>query len=364
MPALSSIQGKITRIALSTHETKPEALQSYGPILRAFDPDVSFVIMVRAPADQLDPPTIDQLETAWTDLLQNPPRPLSDNPIFFAPRSLREPRRWIQDYFAVLTHHAGPTHALLKPFPDTDHHPHTHYTDEFSHVLDTFVKPVPFPFQGGNLLVIDDTLLLGRDTPLDDHQHLLQAMGLPKILPLGTDQPLTIDLSGKKSRQPFFHLDLYLTPGGHTSDGQPIALLAELQDQCITGVPPSTWPQVRANIQTSLQHTAQQLLTAGFHVHRLPIVIHLFSNSFHVYSYNNIKVEAFHNHKRAYLPQYHRTNQPRLNQIFTQALTHTTAQLHQVGFTHTRTISSNLLTLASQSRGGLHCLAKAIARTP
>lgn len=369
MKLLSSIDGLITQLAFATNEPTVTALSSYKGILETFPAEISIVMLVK-PDAPVPKAAQDRLQAHWIRLLARSGRAKHKNPLLIFASDSQPIRRWIQDPFAVLVDPATGARCLLssRSSPQGDRYGRT-----FAQALNLTAATAKAYFEGGNLLFVSDVLLLGKDTlrrPSNSakagrtvQKQLQTAFGAPACLLLGGSIPRQMMPREDKCYQPFFHLDLYLSPAGQDIHGRPTMLLAELSDDFIyaSGRPPR-WEEMRTNIATALEETRLQLVEAGFVVARIPIVLHVTASGYTVYSFNNMKVEVDGHIRRAYLPSYSaHTTIPALKDMLEQGQVVSTQKLAACGF-EVRPVQARLLALTSSARGSLHCIAKTLQR--
>jgi hypothetical protein len=371
MKILSSIDGRIAQLAFATNETTQVALSSYKVLLHTFLPAVSIVMLVK-PDAPIPASLADMLRATWADMLRESGRDPATNPFFILSSDARPIRRWIQDPFLVLCDVTGQSRSLLHPNANPDSE---RYVKEFAAALNWQMASAGVNFEGGNVLFVADVLLLGKDIltrqrlsgsgeALDDvPERLRAACGAREVRLLGGSARRQMMPQEDKCYQPFFHIDLYLSPGGRDVQGRPVMVLAEIRDEFVVGGKrPRNWVELRANLEAALEETWNQLVEAGFAVHRIPIVLAIDAMGYTVYSFNNMKVEAYDRVRRAYLPDYSLAT---VNQELIQALIQGHEQAAQVlatlGF-EVQPVRSALLALTSKARGSLHCIAKVLQR--
>lgn len=104
------------------------------------------------------------------------------------------------------------------------------------------VRRIPARAEAGNLLVLDDRLLVGADVPEEGIEALAGGRSLARV-GVASDLPhrrvrleriegrLWIDevFAGAGRRQPVFHLDMFLTPAGRDADGWPRLLVGDMR---------------------------------------------------------------------------------------------------------------------------------------
>ena len=212
----------------------------------------------------------------------------------------------------------------------------------------------PLVFHGGNVLVGDDFILIGKDyfnierkmrklmasekNPVweglqvsvntqdikKDFQHWLSPKDKKKIIVLGKKRPNSFaesvfdetqqDIFGRcpiGKKQPFFHLDLFLTLVGRKSEKAPYRVLIGR----VVNASDIQNPELENNIiqpwNTWIDQIGEELIQSGFEVSYLPMPLTYgkhrdFTNrrDWFVLSYNNCLVEISKSEKKAWMPTY------------------------------------------------------------
>ncbi len=245
--------------------------------------------------------------------------------------------------------------------------------------------PTGLPFEGGDILIDRDRVLVGADSLRrigrgDAHAggRALAAMfasvdGRARaILPVGgrpgpseTERPTDTPAPGwtevvgfgqrPDSRQPIFHIDMFVSLTGLDRDGRPIALVGDhvLAARALGHAPlPHATPDAFAAI-------AHDLRAAGYAVERLPLPL-LWTDdvvrrrrTWFFASYNNVLVAD----GVVWLPEYGHDGWPEVDRTDKLAA----AIWRRLGF-EVRAVPG-CLPLA-ENLGGLHCLANVIRRRP
>ena len=198
--------------------------------------------------------------------------------------------KWTQDPFLILEGGDGDP-VFVEPwyFP--------RFGDRFiaenvAEWMGYFVQPTRFNFQGGDVLVGRDELLIGVNTlrenwdedcsgmSLRDYTKYLSAfvrknLNVSKVSWIGHTDPIP-DISAqfgpKELYQPFFHLDLFVAMGGIQENGEKVAFVADLVDCGIMWHKdfPEKDPALLDPWKASLCQITLQLEALGFTVVQVP----------------------------------------------------------------------------------------------
>jgi hypothetical protein len=200
--------------------------------------------------------------------------------------------------------------------------------------------PSELVFQGGNILIGDDFWFIGADHPRRSgirvrqgetfEQTIQKAYGAAleanrRMYLIGTDVPIpehvviTFKRDGKKwteqkyrgnernTRQPIFHIDMFITLAGRHNDGQPIVLVGDsrMADELL-----DRDDRPRACMYDAFDDIASQLRREGFHVVRNPLPLVVSENEekrermWYFATYNNAIVQVEGQTKNVWLPSY------------------------------------------------------------
>lgn len=381
--ALSSVYGKIEQVLLSIggdyQSVSPIRLQNfYKEIFKAFSDRVSFVVMGHFGKDSEQ-----ELRDALTregldpDLVQIH-TPLADASETEIPK---QQGVFVQDPFVVMESQHGDT-LLLEPYrgqlPSN-----AFLAEQFADATGYALLPTRYLLEGGNILVGDDYVLIGRNllernrkkffpdmdpkaAELIITRDLRRALGMRYLYWIGSEQPLVhplVDWSGPEALQPFYHIDFFLTLGGKSKKGEEIILLAEID---IVSFDPKLSPaQLHAlsALNTALKAVKDQLQAYSdghqgprFLIEEIPMSGKVTGEgddiSFVPYSYNNAQVEWYHGISRIYLPKF--PNREELENRMRE-------NLPGLGFTRIAFIEYDFEMFAIR-KGGLHCLTNVLRR--
>jgi hypothetical protein len=290
--------------------------------------------------------------------------------------------RWLQDPFLCLSGHERTELVVDKN------------ADDFVRVAafqiaaatGWTIRPVDLRFAGGNLLRLDDVLLVGKDLAFENLicepsdflvpnaaawealkaklrrlfqvEHIvwvgLERKFKPQIRPIGLD-----DLTW----QPFFHLDLFLMPGGRDAEGRLRVFVGEIHP--VTDIYTDV-AQVGAldALRMALEEITAKLVhdLPGLIVERLPILILSGPQRLNVYSLCNGWLDVGPHGGRAYLPDYRAAiGETQYALAIAQAHAAAEAKLLSLGIA-TIWVQMNFLEYASDG-GALHCAVKVMHRT-
>jgi hypothetical protein len=308
--------------------------------------------------------------------------------------------RWAQDPFVVKTW--GDACLLLQPV-HTQRMSYHFLPMELAAQQHTrcLIQPCPLYLEGGNILRGMRHVLIGKDLlkiNTDYRQALIEQeaplryrANVPRHLPfaaaefalaLGVETDALLILGAetsaskyigttetrKTSYQPLFHIDLYLTLGGWHDQARTAELAfvacTALTDALLTGTSAGARCQaVHAQWQARFDGTTQQLVEAGYHVVRLPILM----IDSHCFSWNNCLVEVDGDFRRVTLasyqvPDFHDTE--KLNTAL--ALIETAvAHIYQAHGFEVRWLHEDrfgIFRSVVRQRGGLHCITKVLRR--
>lgn len=280
-----------------------------------------------------------------------------------------------------------------------------------------YMRPTTLILEGGNILRIDDYALIGLNTLA---QNVIELLGknsetAPEDLTqleeriaaeLGVNEVIWVGHNGCKQSltqpgeftyQPFFHIDLFLTPAGKVFRGDTTVELLLVGDVAMandliegklghrvhSGLPISKmdWPDLYLDEMMSFFTLYNQENTgkrSAFELVRLPLLFEKGQDAKSVlYSYNNAVVEEFDGKKHIFLPNYVKWEKDydqekeinerddlqnkkfKLLQLEVERILHETAQftaIYWVGHgSHFRDFA--------YAEGALNCLTKVLRRT-
>ena len=235
-------------------------------------------------------------------------------------------------------------------------------------------------FEGGNILVGDEALLIGADAADADGGNLgrfADVAGSRRVhvvasrVPVPEETTIDVEIAGEAwravfhrgnkpgTRQPLFHRDMFLTLAGRGNDGRECVLVGDitLAAQTLGG------GRVPEAIQAALDDIAEQLLALDFDVIRNPLPM-VFCDQpetrlreWYFASSNNALVQDCPEGGRlVLLPTYGHGNWPEL-----AATDETNASLWRgLGFDVRPIAGCQAL---AENLGGLHCIAKVLERS-
>ncbi|MDP5170648.1 MAG: hypothetical protein NWR72_10410 [Bacteroidia bacterium] len=301
---------------------------------------------------------------------------------------------WTQDLFWVLEDTSNPDNLKLLVSEDLVHgRSRMHQRPSLEALLEQerySVLTTDLPLEGGNILVGEDFMLIGKEhitqysaTTGEAYQDILdwywaafKFKGTPRnVFVPGLDVtaayqktkwPLNkegIDGIAPDSDQLIYHLDLYLTLGGKLANGKQLIFVAQYkpEEYLIGQIPDSSnIPKALAIISEWLDQQADWLenRTDGFfHVERIPI-LYFASSSPGFASFNNGLIENISpQEKYAYLPDYEFTSQEEKMSSM-RALVENVFAKHQFSVKWIQGRFENMISDA----GSLHCRVKVLRR--
>jgi hypothetical protein len=304
-------------------------------------------------------------------------------PVFIAPSDAVPGKvRWLQDPFVCALTQGAPT--LVVPVQSNGLSKET--VLRLAASLNWLVKPVPLHLEGGNILQLGEYLLLGKDLAYQNgiervdtylspkrepwaalEAQIQSAWGAKQLVWVGTDHevrlPVVSTARVAPTWQPFFHLDLFLLPGGRSPEGNLRLFLGQLVNVEHLGLT-EMHRQAFAQLETALDGLEVLLRAAipGLEIARLPILTFLQGSQLLVQSLCNGWVEVTPTTKQAFLPDYRPQDLPPAYRLTVdEAHLQAEQSLKAWGFT-TRWVEMNFPKLA-QDGGALHCAVKVLVRT-
>ncbi|MEM9358825.1 MAG: hypothetical protein AAGB04_21800, partial [Pseudomonadota bacterium] len=256
----------------------------------------------------------------------------------------------------------------------------------------------PLYFQGGNILIGDDFFLVGSDYPrrtLDyvgkqilpgegetseelvrrlykeflDHKRAIHYVGTATTVP--TEESVSIDVEGETwseiryygnaegTKQPIFHIDMFITPAGRSESGD---------FQLLVGDPAAAarlidMPLPDHAMQSSFDEIAEDLLGLGFEVIRNPLPLIYMDDPFrrtrlwYFATSNNALVQnGPETESRVWLPEYGFGNWQVLSKT-----DEANAQIwRRLGYDVSKMGDFHLF---AERRGSLHCITKFLQRS-
>lgn len=290
--------------------------------------------------------------------------------------------RWLQDPFLCLSGHERTELVVNK---DADDFVRV-AAFQIAAATGWTIRPVDLRFAGGNLLRLDDVLLVGKDlafengiSPQEDFlapnkaawealetklrtlfqvKHIVW-VGLarkfqPKIRPIGLKE---------LTWQPFFHLDLFLMPGGRDREGRLRVFVGEIHP--VTDIYADEEQGIALHaLRIALDEVASKVRhdLPGLVLERLPILILSGPQQLKVYSLCNGWLDRGAHGAQAYLPDYRAAiGETQYTLQIAEAHAVAEARLLSLGFA-TRWVQMNFIEYASDG-GALHCAVKVTHRT-
>lgn len=395
--ALSDVYGRIDQVLLSMRNvTDRKISKQLSGILKALGGRVHFILIGPQQSMNGDDkgPTVRAMkkEVARAKAFPEYQLYLVEPDFDDGPRTAA-PSPWVADPFTVLVGASG-TPILLEPyhFGLRKRQQDQYLAEQVSASTEYFMKSTRYLFEGGNNLVGDDYMLVGMDTlvenmnrfypdlsPLDvTYKHKMDEIkiafgntfGVKFVIWVGEEEEHVLKVlnshQGGQQRQVFFHIDLYLTLGGKTRDGEELVFLAEIQDEEFRRIPAALhapWKKV-ANaldrLKDMLEHQHERCPSPKFKVERIPMGLKQGGNGNMVpLSLNNALVEVYQGVKVIYLPEY--TTQSKDQAYLEDLASRTEKALEPHGF-RPIWVKGDFYANA-ESYGSLHCITKVLRRS-
>jgi hypothetical protein len=293
---IPSADGQIKRILLTIPQyaaSEPIMASAYRSLLKALPPELEFVILVQASAEQ----TVRQ----WLDETGH----LSHAEISTFENSLNI-SIWAEDGYVVARDQVSGNTYFVEPysFPRYADGLVASFVTNFTSLKDT---RAPLYFQGGNVLIGDDFFLIGADYPANTLGYIKSGVLRPpqgmtpqafvkklysdyldkkrnvfyvgSSVPVPTEQTRQVSIDGETRQeticagnhagtvQPLFHIDMFITLVGRAASGKYQLLVGDpSKAYAILGgaIPAHAMQPVFDNIATQLQGM-------GFEVRRNPL---------------------------------------------------------------------------------------------
>lgn len=287
--------------------------------------------------------------------------------------------RWAQDPFCALT---DGDHTILLQSMHThriaDLFLALHLAEDAS--LRAYIKPTRLALEGGNILATQGKAYIGRDLIHANQQFLqvseqevisrLQAdLGCSSIIPVGYESPRRklLHLLGV-SRQPLFHIDLFITLGGLSLSGTSRlifiaspSITAELLKSLMASSP--TYKDILT--LPSLEEIAYfDDLRFNFIDGEELIDLPIFFHQFRVYSWNNVLVEVIGAQRRVFVPSYiAEIDHELLNPVFRILETAVQDAYASQGFEVVWLRAGGFFRVLAGFGGSLHCAVKVLKRS-
>jgi hypothetical protein len=288
---------------------------------------------------------------------------------------------WIQDPFLALKELNGmagvlePYYAWLPPKTKKEKLPESLivalYTPEIlSTQTHLMVRSTPFFFQGGNVLVGDGFVFIGRNILARNMAAFGKEPGMGTVEDLKTQMAnsfgvdrvycpdYALSITGEMAEQhpKLFHLDLFITLAGKLENGKILVFVGELMNW--NGV---AWEAADAKdvVQKEINKVAANIASITgdheFQVERVPLLLHERKTC----SFNNCLVEITAAAKHVILPWYG-TGKKGDDSALTLGNELAERVFIQAGF-HVSFVDYGFLNHASQG-ASLHCITHVLAR--
>lgn len=271
---------------------------------------------------------------------------------------------WAQDPFVVLKKEGQPS-VFLEPFY-FNNFSNQYIAEHVAEEVGMLLKSTSLDFQGGNLLAGDNFLLAGISIKqtFDQRNASSYSQGATTTLRanFGIDQIIWI--GNEETGQALFHIDLFLTLGGKTSDGKELVFVGELwtEEEGELVLAHDSSNRRALTLAQHLDDTANYLTEydgpgPNFMVARLPIYRERLSGR--LLSFNNCLIENWcDNKKRVFLPLYKRARfeSPTYPLLAGKARDILEEWGYEVNWV------SGPFWQSSGERGSLHCMVKVLER--
>lgn len=396
-PALSDVYGKIEQVLLTipAEYDKSAVSKKYLGILDALGGNVKYIIL--APLKEASDKQ-DQIQEYWKALKHKDWLPEDQAFIleqdFAVTERDSDPSPWVQDPFSMLRGENG-WPIFLEPyyFGKGSRGQDQHIAEQVSAHTGYLMKSTRYHFEGGNIIVGDDFMLVGRDTlaknlqqyhgnPRPFHKTYPQAIkhvtqdfckifGVDAVLWLGREQPLAFEIpdfhQGEFHMQVLFHIDMYVNLGGKNARGEEVVFVAELRDEDLdhAGVrDEARWLAVKAELDATARQLAdadQRQFGPKFQVVRVPMGLMRFApGRVFPLSFNNCLTEVYQGIKVAYLPRYQKKDHHDAANYLARLADDAEKAFRDEGFSIVW-VHGDFLSFAA-TFSSLHCIVKVIRR--
>lgn len=396
-PALSDVYGKIEQVLLTipADYSKSAVSKKYVGILDALGGNVKYIIL--APLKEASDKQ-EQIQDYWKALKHKDWLP--EDQAFILEQDYEvtqrdsDPSPWVQDPFSMLQGEDG-WPIFLEPyyFGKDTRGQDQHIAEQVSAHTGYLMRSTRYFFEGGNIIVGDDFMLVGRDTlakNLQQYHHdvgptdqgyaqavkqvthdFCHVFGVDALLWLGSDLPNAFEILGFNQGdfclQVVFHIDMYVNLGGKNARGEEVVFVAELREEDLdhAGVRDDTrWQAVKAGLNATAQQLAeadQRQFGPKFQVVRVPMALMRFAQG-RVFplSFNNCLTEVYQGIKVAYLPRYQKKDNHDAANYLARLADDAEKAFRDEGFSIVW-VHGDFLSFAS-SLGSLHCIVKVIRR--
>ncbi|MCB9234212.1 MAG: agmatine deiminase family protein [Bacteroidia bacterium] len=402
MKAISSVYGKIRRLLLIIPSDGKRTFdegnirERFGKLFQALSDRVAFVVLgdFTFGESEREGKRVQGLIPSRLSLSDQKQIQLDVVDLSLFPEIIRGaddnfPNHWAQDPFCTLSEPGGST-LLLEPFQFA-HRANQVIAEHLSDGLGLNLRSTRYFLEGGNILVGDDYMLVGRNLllknaekycpneSLENAQLWLEAefrrlFGMDHIFWIGNENPVqypgNLLNAGAEKSQPLFHLDLFVTLGGPSTEtpGAELVFVGQVMDADLKDAKNESQKTAFGMLKTALDEVANQITTytdslhgPEFEVVRLPMKIGFGQTDMVIYSYNNCLVEVYRNVKKVYLPEYslesaHDPEGSICGCVTCQAERKFSARGFRVIF-----VSGSFQQYA-KAQGSLHCLTKVLQR--
>jgi hypothetical protein len=388
--AISSVYGKIEQLLLAypsglANVNKENVLERYGAIFEAFNDRVTFVVMGHfGEKSNLKEQANKAFREALLERQIDPEQHLVFCHTPFAGSLCKKTHdlhsEYVQDPFLVMETEVGQV-VLLEPIRQANPE-NINLAEQLAASVGYFTQPSHVGFEGGNFLIGDDFVLVGKNILIQNQElatqmdavnpqkwleaYIRKTLGVRYLIWVGTETELkcgTFHSTGSPHMQPFFHVDLFVTLLGKTNNGKECLLLARIDLEEVDDVIDHDLEMLR-KINEALDHIENELEQYGsnrpgplFEVLRNEIGGKVMQGNkgryFVPYACNNAQVEQFQNIRRIYLPGF--PDKQKLEKKLKE-------KLLRIGFSQPVMIY-NVFEEYAKNGGSLHCISSVLSRS-
>ena len=277
---------------------------------------------------------------------------------------------WAQDGYCCLRKNDGTT-VLLEPLDFTRGGDHF-VADQVAAETEMEVEVTKYHLEGGNILAGDDYIIVGKDylhrnesitgeSRMKITNGFKKLFGVSQVIWLGFDELVKFPMNVYQGHyQPIFHIDMYVTLAGQTTEGKELVFVADVNlAKNILGQAPPPAVIIRAFDKTAQFFENYNRDGLQFEVKRLPIDLwDVDSSSGTFLTYNNCLIEVYGKAKNVNIPAYSSVAPGSVN---SRILDKCVAEIfHDNGF-KTKLLLGAYEELCKRG-GSVHCITKVLKR--
>lgn len=329
---VSSVYGEITQMLLTFPGTRTVpndiVLQRYRGIFESLGSNIQYVVLAHsdvhgsikqtAKEAKLDPSENLRLINAFSNypaFVRKILRHIGSN-VYECELDSAWHSIWAQDGYCCLRKDDGTT-VLLEPLSFTRGGDHF-VADQVAAETEMEVEVTKYHLEGGNILAGDDYIIVGKDylhrnESITGQSHtkitngFKKLFGVSQVIWLGFDESVKFPIDVYQGDyQPIFHIDMYVTLGGKTTEGKELVFVADVnlaKDILGQAKPPAVI--IQAFEKTAQFFESYDRDGLQFEVKRLPIDLwDVDSSSGTFLTYNNCLIEVYGEVKNVYIPAY------------------------------------------------------------